>query len=68
MDKLPNCPTCNSEYTYEDANFLICPECFYEWQPEGAAEDKADVNIIKDEPHAEECKCQGIEIKVKYRY
>ncbi len=28
---LPNCPKCNSEYTYEDGNLLICPECAYEW-------------------------------------
>ena len=26
MDKLPNCPKCNSEYTYEDGNLLVCPE------------------------------------------
>ena len=31
MDKLPNCPKCNSEYTYEDGNLLVCPECAYEW-------------------------------------
>ncbi len=27
MAMLPNCPKCNSEYTYEDGNFLVCPEC-----------------------------------------
>lgn len=31
MSNLPNCPKCNSEYTYEDGNLLICPECGYEW-------------------------------------
>ena len=31
MDKLPNCPKCNSEYTYEDGSLLVCPECAYEW-------------------------------------
>ncbi|MDU7965136.1 MAG: alkylphosphonate utilization protein, partial [Clostridium perfringens] len=25
MDKLPNCPKCNSEYTYEDGSLLVCP-------------------------------------------
>ena len=48
MDKLPNCPTCNSEYTYEDADFLICPECFHEWKSDVAAEHKTDENTIKD--------------------
>lgn len=28
---LPNCPKCNSEYTYEDRNLYVCPECFFEW-------------------------------------
>ncbi|MBT5331785.1 MAG: alkylphosphonate utilization protein [Porticoccaceae bacterium] len=31
MSNLPNCPKCNSEYTYEDQNLLICPECAHEW-------------------------------------
>jgi protein PhnA len=48
MGKLPNCPTCNSEYTYEDANVLICPECFHEWKPIGAVDNNEDVNLIKD--------------------
>ena len=29
-DKLPNCPKCNSEYTYEDGALLVCPECGHE--------------------------------------
>lgn len=28
---LPNCPKCNSEYTYEDGHLFVCPECFHEW-------------------------------------
>ena len=28
---LPNCPECNSEYTYEDGNMLVCPMCAHEW-------------------------------------
>jgi len=31
MQDLPNCPKCNSEYTYEDGSLLVCPECAYEW-------------------------------------
>lgn len=33
---LPNCPECNSEYTYEDGNMLVCPMCAHEWNPEMA--------------------------------
>lgn len=29
--QMPNCPKCNSEYTYEDSGLYICPECFFEW-------------------------------------
>jgi protein PhnA len=31
MSDLPNCPKCNSEYTYEDGTLYICPECAHEW-------------------------------------
>lgn len=34
MSNLPNCPKCNSEYTYQDANLFICPECANEWSSE----------------------------------
>ncbi|MCM3617496.1 zinc ribbon domain-containing protein YjdM [Sutcliffiella horikoshii] len=54
MSTFPNCPKCNSEYTYEDGIFLICPECAYEWTPgsEGTEEEKvykdANGNILHD--------------------
>ena len=28
---LPNCPECESEYTYEDRGLYICPMCNFEW-------------------------------------
>lgn len=31
MKSLPNCPKCNSEYTYQDGLIFICPECANEW-------------------------------------
>ena len=34
MSSLPKCPKCESEYTYEDGNLLVCPECWHEWVPE----------------------------------
>ena len=44
---LPNCPKCNSEYTYEDGVLLICPGCGYEWTLESEAA-KVEENLIKD--------------------
>ncbi|MCT4620305.1 MAG: zinc ribbon domain-containing protein YjdM [Marinisporobacter sp.] len=46
MVDLPNCPKCNSEYTYEDGSLLVCPECAYEWTLE--SESNEDENVIKD--------------------
>lgn len=31
MQELPNCPECKGEYTYEDGEFYVCPECGHEW-------------------------------------
>jgi len=45
MQELPNCPSCNSEYTYEDGSLLICPECAHEWNPDAVDEDAL---IVKD--------------------
>lgn len=48
MGDSPNCPKCNCDYTYEDGNFLNCPECFHEWAPGVEAENKENASIIKD--------------------
>ncbi|NVK25790.1 MAG: alkylphosphonate utilization protein [Gammaproteobacteria bacterium] len=32
-DSLPNCPSCQSEFVYQDQDMLICPECGHEWNP-----------------------------------
>lgn len=48
MEKLPNCPKCNSEYTYEDGSLLVCPECGYEWTLESGAETGSDEKVVKD--------------------
>lgn len=42
MSELPNCPKCSSEYTYEDAGLLVCPECANEWSANGDASDKKE--------------------------
>ena len=29
--KLPDCPICKCEYTYEMGALFVCPECAHEW-------------------------------------
>ena len=60
MSNLPNCPKCDSQYTYEDMHLYVCPECFYEWTALSEEEtmikdsngnpllDGDDVIVIKD--------------------
>jgi protein PhnA len=62
MENLPNCPKCNSEYTYENMDLYARPECGHEWS-QASEEDEEftvkdsngatlrsgdDVTIIKD--------------------
>ena len=42
MSTLPPCPQCQSEFTYEDGNLLICPSCGHEWNPAEAAAGDAE--------------------------
>lgn len=48
MFKCPNCPKCQSEYTYESEMMIICPECGHEWPIEGQDTSSEDVFIVKD--------------------
>ncbi|WP_227938043.1 zinc ribbon domain-containing protein YjdM [Alkalihalobacillus deserti] len=48
MAGLPNCPKCNSEYTYEDGILLVCPECGHEWTLESETGTSEDKKTIKD--------------------
>lgn len=48
MSTLPNCPKCSSEFTYEDRNLLVCPECAHEWSAGSEADHSEDTRIIKD--------------------
>lgn len=43
VSQLPNCPKCDCEYTYEDGELLICPECAYEWSL-----SETEEKVIKD--------------------
>jgi len=47
MTTLPNCPECQSTYTYEDRDMLVCPECGHEWSPL-AVETVTDENTVRD--------------------
>lgn len=46
-DALPPCPQCNSAYTYEDGNLVVCPECGHEWNPD-ATTTEVDSLVVKD--------------------
>ena len=48
MSDLPNCPKCNSEYTYEDGSMLVCPECAHEWTAEAVAETNEEEKVVRD--------------------
>ena len=47
MEKLPNCPRCQSEYTYEDGSMFVCPECAHEWSAD-AAEAVEETLVVRD--------------------
>lgn len=46
MSDLPPCPKCNSVYSYEDGEFLTCPECGHEWKPsDEVIDDNAEISV-----------------------
>tara|TARA_B100001179_G_C18480012_1_gene355231 strand:- start:121 stop:465 length:345 start_codon:yes stop_codon:yes gene_type:complete len=47
MSELPNCPKCDSPYTYEDGVLLNCPECGHQWS-KNQAESGANQKVIRD--------------------
>lgn len=48
MSALPNCPKCQSEYSYEDHGMLVCPECGHEWPIETHNAASEEQRTIKD--------------------
>ena len=48
MNDYPNCPKCNSEYTYEDGSMYVCPECAHEWSQHAEVEVNSDEKVFKD--------------------
>ena len=48
MSDLPNCPQCNSKYTYPDGNLLVCPECAHEWSGDETGGHDEDAKLVRD--------------------
>ncbi|VUD58573.1 hypothetical protein TDB9533_02456 [Thalassocella blandensis] len=54
MSDLPSCPQCQSAYTYEDRDMLVCPECAHEWKAGETAQSEEKVvvdangNVLQD--------------------
>ncbi len=48
MKVFPDCPKCSSEYTYEDAQLLICPECAHEWNAGSNLDVSEDEHFVTD--------------------
>jgi len=47
MENIPNCPKCESTYTYEDGNLYVCPECAHEWSKDAVEKEEAGL-VVKD--------------------
>lgn len=47
MINVPNCPQCQSTYTYEDGSLFVCPECAHEWNLEIETGDE-ETKVVKD--------------------
>ncbi|MFI3329524.1 MAG: zinc ribbon domain-containing protein YjdM [bacterium] len=48
---LPNCPKCDSEFTYQENELFICPMCAHEWSEETSVEaviKDANGNVLQD--------------------
>jgi protein PhnA len=49
MSQIPNCPQCDSAFSYADGELYICPECGHEWSASAATEISSDEGlVIKD--------------------
>jgi protein PhnA len=48
VSKLPDCPQCGSELTYEDAGRYVCPECAHEWTDAPVATSTEAETVVRD--------------------
>ena len=50
MSGLPNCPSCDSEYTYEDRELIVCSLCAHEWNPNEETTDNEQIADANGNP------------------
>lgn len=48
MSTLPPCPKCQSTFTYEEGDLLICPECGHEWSATAASSGEETTKVVRD--------------------
>lgn len=48
MSSLPACPRCSSEFTYEDGEMYVCPECAHEWPRNAATAGVDEKRMVRD--------------------
>jgi len=46
MSQLTPCPQCASEYTYTADSMMVCPECYYEWDPELMIAESVSAKVL----------------------
>ena len=45
----PKCPQCSSEFTYDDGQQFVCPECAHEWsKTEGGTDADDGEKVVRD--------------------
>ncbi|MBW7868795.1 MAG: alkylphosphonate utilization protein [Brumimicrobium sp.] len=49
MNDLMPCAKCNCEYTYEQDNLIVCPECFYEFDPKELEKEGKVIDVNGNE-------------------
>ena len=48
MEHLPNCPKCDSSFTYEGDGTFVCPECGNEWTLASEPEHHEQATEVRD--------------------
>ena len=48
MNSSPKCPKCSSEFTYEDGEMYVCPECAHEWAKTAGVESTDNIRVVRD--------------------
>lgn len=48
MSELPNCPKCDSEYTYQDGSLIACPDCAHEFTLDSLEAEAEATSGFKD--------------------